>query len=354
MRIESFIYKRNLDIDFVPTLAFLFFEGDKKDILIGLYKKLKNLNPDMDVIAINGKRGNISSKIPYITQENKISCLFMDIDNSNFHIEILKTNKYFKKNFFKATNLFSKSAAVIFPPFRYDINNFLDSIDEDMYDVYGGVYGVTDEVGVFYNGEFYLDKAISVFFNQNVIEFFSIAIHGFRPIGIKFKVTKSKDNTIYEINNSPALDIIEEYIGEVKQENIDNFLHPFCVYHKGYESLASIKSINRKKKTISFYKYIYEGEDIRITIPSNQQTIMKFLDKRLKNIECDGLFMFSCVGRYAYYKELIEFEIAKVSELLKKPFAGFLTYGEIGSNDINTKSILQNQTMNLVFFKVRK
>ena len=77
-------------------------------------------------------------------------------------------------------------------------------------------------------------------------------------------------------------------------------------------------------------------------------------EKQLKNIECDALFMFSCVGRLAYYGELLEFEISKVRDILKKPFAGFLTYGEIGSNSINSKSILQNQTMNLVFMKAKK
>jgi len=352
MNIQSFIYEGKLHLDFKPTLAFLFFEGHKKELLYDLYQKLKKINPQMEIIGINGNKGNINSNIPYITKENQISCFVFDIDKEDFCVIDLSPdndlNSFFDKSKFK------KSASILFPPFRYDINNFLDSIEEDMYNIYGGVYGVNHNIGAFYNGAFYNDKIINVFFNQEIIEFFSIAIHGFKPIGLKFKITKANKNIIYEINHEPALDVIEDYIGEMKQENIDNFLHPFCVYHNEYESLASIKSIDRENKSISLYKYVYKDENIRVTIPSNQKNIMKHLEKRLKGIECDGAFMFSCIGRYAYYKELLEFEIAKVSKIIKKPFAGFLTYGEIGSNDIYSKSILQNQTMNLVFFKVKK
>jgi hypothetical protein len=353
MNIESCIYEGKIYLEFKPTLAFLFFEGENVDLLLGLYKKLKSINQNMEIIGINGNKGNVNSNIPYITKNHQISCLFFDIDKNDFFIECFSPDIQFKDKFLDI-NIFKNSATILFPPFRYNINDFLDEIDVDMYNIYGGIYGIKNNIGAFYNGNFYNDKIISVVFNQDVIEFFSIAIHGFKPIGVKFKITKAKDNILYEIDNEKALDVIEEYIGEIKQENIDKFLHPFCVYHKGYESLASIKSIDREKKSISFYKYIYEEEYIRITIPSNQKSIMKQLDSRLKDIECDGAFMFSCVGRYAYYKDLLEFEIAKVSDIIKKPFAGFLTYGEIGSNDINSKSILQNQTMDLVFFKVKK
>ena len=357
MQIESFIYnhKQQISLNYKPTLAFLFFEVEKKSVIEDLYKQLMDINPKMEIIGVNGHNGNISSNIPFITKPYQISCLFFDIDKNYFKIEIIDADKNFKSKLFKGMNYFQNSASIMFPPFRYDINDFLDSIDEnEMNDIYGGVYGLTNDIGAFYNGIFCNDKIITIFFNQEIIKFSSLAIHGFKPIGLKFKVTKAEKNVIYELNDLPALDVIEDYIGEIKQKNIDSFLHPFCVYHKGYESLASIKNIDRDTKSITFYKYIYEGENIRITIPSNQNSIVNYLDETLKNIDCDGLFMFSCVGRYAYYKELISFEIAKVSEVIDKPIAGFLTYGEIGSNEINTKSILQNQTMDLVFFKVLK
>ncbi len=356
MNIKSFIYTKQmkLELDFIPTLAFLFFNTKKITLLENLYQKLLRLNPHIEVIGINGSNGNINGSIPFITKSNQISVILFDLDKKYFFVDILNTCKNFNSNFFKNTTKYKNSAVLIFPPFKYDINYFLDKIEGNiMKDIYGGVYK-NGEYGAFYNGKFFKDKIITIYFNQDIIQFYSLAIHGFKPIGLKFKVTKAKDNKIYELNGEPALEIIENYMGNIKQENINKFLHPFCVYHNKYESLASIQKIDRKENSISFFKYIYENEYIRITIPSNQFSIMNFLEEQLKNIECDALFMFSCVGRFAYYGELVEFEISKVRDILQKPFAGFLTYGEIGSNNINSKSILQNQTMNLVFVKAKR
>jgi len=354
MKVESYIFENGeLNIDFIPSLAFLFFEGDREDIFLNAYQLLKQKNPEMEVIGINGKGGNINSHIPFITNENQISMLLFDVKDFFVKLFDVKEIKDIKTNFIKNYNHYNHTATIVFFPFKYDTNNFLDYIQDDknMYHIYGGVYSDTNEIGCFYDGKFYNDKVISIFFNQDKIEFFSVAIHGWKPIGINFKITKSYKNIVYEIDNEPALKVIEEYVGKIKQENIDSFLHPFCVYHKGSESLAAIKSIDRERQCIEFFKYIYNDEVIKITIPINQHKMMKLVEEQLKGVDCDGLFMFSCVGRYAYYGDLLEFEIAKVAEYLKVPFGGFLTYGEIGSNQIHTKSILQNQTMNLVFFK---
>jgi len=358
MKIESLIYnyKSKIDIDFKPNLAFLFFEGDEVEVVIECYKELLSLNPDMEIIGVNGKNGNINNKIPFITQTKQISLFLFKCDYFFVRIwKVLELDKL-KDEFIKCYNFYDKAASIIFFPFEYDTNNFLDYIQDDknMHNIYGGVYSKTNQIGCFYNGKFYDNKLISVFFDQEYLEFFSVAIHGWKPIGIDFKVTKSYKNIVYELDDREALKVVEDYIGEIKQENIDSFLHPFCVKHKNDISLASIKSINRENNSIEFFKYIYEGEIIKITIPINQKQMMDLIEDKLKNIKCDGLFMFSCIGRYAYYNNLLEFEIAKISDYLKVPFAGFLTFGEIGSNKINEKSILQNQTMNLIFFKAKK
>ena len=352
---ESFIYEGEIKLNFIPNLVFFFFDGDNEKEVKNLYDKLLNLNPEMEIIGINGIKGNISNHIPYLIKDKKISIFAFNIDKEMFFVKQYEINNIenLSKNFYKDFIFFNDSASIIFFPFRYDINYFLEFIQQDdMHNVYGGVYS-DQKNACFYNGKFFNDKLISVFFNQFYIKFSSISIHGWKPIGIEFKVTKADKNVVYEIEGQTAREVIEDYIGKIKQENIDNFLHPFCVYNKNYKSLASIKSIN-KDGSISFFKYIKEEEKIKITIPSTQKKVMKEIEEKIKNIECNGLFVFSCIGRYAYYGDLIEFEIQKVYEVLNKPFAGFLTFGEIGSSEENKHSILQNQTMTLVFFKVQK
>jgi len=352
MKLKSYIFEESLEIDFIPTLAFLFFENDRVEVVNRCYRKLKEINPNIEVVGVNGKRGNLNNQIPFITKENQISLLLFDIDDffvNSYDIENLAVTKV---NFINDYQKYNNAASIIFFPFHYDANNFLDYIQDkrNMNNIYGGVYA-PEPNGAFYNGKFVDNEMISVFFNQDKIAFFSIAIHGWQPIGTHFKVTKSEKNIVYEVEHETALKVIEDYIGTIKQENIDNFLHPFCVTHNDSKSLASIKFVDRENGSIGFFKYIYEGEELMITIPVNQKQMMKLIEETLKDIDCDGLFMFSCVGRYAYYKDLLEFEIEKVADFLNVPFAGFLTYGEIGSNSVHTKSILQNQTMNLIFFK---
>jgi len=355
MEVESFIYnyRGELKFGFQPNLVFLFFEGQRKEVVLECYKKLKQISPKVEVVGVNGKGGNLNNNIPFITNENQVSILAFNIENFLVRVFNIHDKDILKKEFTSSYYYYRDSASILFFPFEYDTNSFLDYIQDEknMHNIYGGVYTTSNDVGVFYNGQFYRDRLISVFFNQDEVEFFSLSIHGWKPIGISFKVTKSEKNIVYSLDDEPALKLIEEYIGEIKQENIDIFLHPFCVKHKDDISLASIKSINRNNNSIEFYKYIYEGEEIKITIPINQQKMMKLIEQKLKDIKCKGLFVFSCIGRYAYYKELLVFEMAEVSDFLKVPFAGFLTYGEIGSNKVDSKSILQNQTMNLIFFK---
>ena len=358
MKIQSVIYsqKKDLKLDFKPTLAFLFFEGDKEEIIKDCFKSLREINPEIDVVGVNGSRGNISNNIPFISNENQISMLLFNCKHYVIETFCAENLEKLKVDFIKHYEYFENSASILFFPFEYDTNQFLDYIQDDknMHNIYGGVYDTNNDIGCFCNGEFYKNKLISVLFNQDKIEFFSKSIHGWKPIGVSFTVTKSEKNIVYEIDGAPALQVIEEYIGKIKQENIDKFLHPFLVEHNNIHSLASLKEINRERKSIKFFKYLYEDEQITITIPINQQKMMNLIEKELQNIECDGLFMFSCVGRFAYYNELLEFEIEIVADFLKVPFAGFLTFGEIGSNEIHTKSILQNQTMNLIFFKEKK
>ena len=352
---ESFIYDGKIKLNFIPNLVFFFYDGDNEAEVENLYKQLLELNPEMEIIGINGIKGNISNHIPYLIKDKQISIFAFNIDKKMFFVKQyeIKSIENLSKVFYKDFVYFKDSASILFFPFKYDINYFLDSIQkDDMHNVYGGVYSDKSNA-CFYNGEFFNDKLISVFFDQQFIKFFSISIHGWKPIGIEFKVTKADKNVVYEIEGQNALKVIEDYIGEIKQENIDNFLHPFCVSNENYKSLASIKSIN-KDGSISFFKYVKEGEKIKITIPSTQKNVMKEIEEKIKNIKCDGLFMFSCMGRYAYYGDLIEFEIQKVYETLHKPFAGFLSFGEIGSCDTNKHSILQNQTITIVFFKVIK
>jgi len=85
---------------------------------------------------------------------------------------------------------------------------------------------------LFYNGEFLKDTGIICYIDSSKYSMKGYALHTFEPIGLRLEITKSKANTIYELENRLALDVIEEIIGKIEQNEIDSSSHPFFLIGK--------------------------------------------------------------------------------------------------------------------------
>ncbi len=208
-----------------------------------------------------------------------------------------------------------------------------------------------------------------VFVNENCEEnltvavgFYGESIHvsigckaGWDEFGATRVVTKAEGNIVYEIDNKPALELYENYLGEyIKDLPASGLLFPLSVKTKHSDKNEVIRvmmGIN-DDKSITFAGDVPQGSEVRLMKTNTDnlidgsslvaQSIKQHNNKRSLSLAV------SCSGRLSVLKQLVDEEIEVVKEILNDEtrIIGFYSYGEIApfSDDL-LDCKLHNQTM---------
>jgi len=196
-----------------------------------------------------------------------------------------------------------------------------------------------------------------------IIGFYGESLHvsvgckaGWEEFGAERIVTRSEGNVIYEIDNKPAIELYEAYLGDyIKDLPASGLLFPLNVkeYEGDHEVIRVMMGIN-EDRSIIFAGDIPQGSTVRLmkTNVDNlidgsslvANTIRPYNEKRSLALTV------SCSGRRSVLKQLVDEEIEALSNILgaNSQIAGYYSFGEIApfSDDIlNCK--LHNQTMTL-------
>ncbi len=179
---------------------------------------------------------------------------------------------------------------------------------------------------------------------------------GWEEFGAERVVTRSKGNVIYEIDNKPALELYEAYLGDyIKDLPASGLLFPLNVkeYEGDHEVIRVMMAIN-DDKSIVFAGDIPQGSIVRLmkTNVDNlidgsslvANTIRPYNQKRSLALAV------SCSGRRSVLKQLVDEEIDVLHDILGKntQIVGFYSFGEFApfsDNILDCK--LHNQTMTL-------
>jgi len=180
--------------------------------------------------------------------------------------------------------------------------------------------------------------------------------HGWMPIGIPMKVTKSKGAVVYELDNRPAVSIYEDYFGKKAEELKEEPLARMAItYPLGIKVPELDEYLIRDPITvddngaITCAAEIPEGSEIRLMIGSKEKAIEAAQDaaqKLMKEFEVDKakpkfVLMFNCIAREKLFSQRAKEEIDAVMEIIGKnvPLLGFYTYGEQApiNGEIRTK-----------------
>lgn len=173
--------------------------------------------------------------------------------------------------------------------------------------------------------------------------------HGCVPVGTKHTITRSKGNTIYEIDGIPAIEALSGYLEDGWKEHWNKATLNLCLGFKSPEQL-------RQDYGDYFIRYLMckDDRDGSVNIQSNVKEGMEFLIvRRDKDLICRGtqtlaqrlkekldgrkpqfILHFDCVGRgKVVFREQEKTDLVKsiqknVGEDI--PWLGFYTYGEIG------------------------
>lgn len=171
-----------------------------------------------------------------------------------------------------------------------------------------------------------------------------LAITGWKPMGISRKVTKSKGNLLYSIDEKPAVDMYLKYLGKggQKDDREFNVLHELALHYPfivdrgdGETIIKSPMHIDHRENALVIDMEMPEGTTFWFSTPPDFEIVEEVIDeasalKNSKNFNADALLIFSCAGRHPVLGPLVTSENEGLADLWQAPMAGFFTYGEFG------------------------
>jgi hypothetical protein len=187
---------------------------------------------------------------------------------------------------------------------------------------------------------------------------------GWDSFGIDRKITKSKENVLYEIDGAPALELYKSFLGDKASELPGSgLLFPLSLRTE-YDQIPVVRtilSINEMDQSITFAGDMIEGAYVKFMKANVDRLIngsIKAAQTSIENnhdISPEFALLISCVGRKLVLKQLVEEEVEAASQILGKDTAitGFYSYGEISPFSSGAQCELHNQTMTITTFSER-
>jgi len=186
---------------------------------------------------------------------------------------------------------------------------------------------------------------------------------GWDAFGVERVITKSKGNILYELDQKPALELYETYLGnKAKGLPATGLLFPLRL-HIDHESktevVRTILGINKADHSLTFAGDMPEGAVIALMKANSERLIdgaSKAGSMSVKSLEPktpELAILISCVGRKLVLKERTEEEVEAVQSTIGKntKIIGFYSYGELCPTAPTEKQCrLHNQTMTITTF----
>jgi hypothetical protein len=169
--------------------------------------------------------------------------------------------------------------------------------------------------------------------------------HGWIPIGVSMKVTKSEGSVVHEINGRAAISIYEDYFGEkagdLRKEPLATMAitYPLGIKLPDFDEYLIRDPITVDEKgAITCAAEIPEGSEIRLMIGSREKAVEAAQDaarKLMRDFKKEGtkpkfVLMFNCIAREKLFAERANDEIQAIMKIIGEdvPLLGFYTYGE--------------------------
>jgi len=355
---------------FKPTLAIVFVSVKQdRDAICNLLNK--------EGISIFGSTTSgefISAEI----SEGGIVIMLLDINPAYFKILFFETmdSSAFETSRqlgAEGKKVFSNPAFIIASGWLHtDGEQIIQGIEEGYgsndVTVFGGMAGddlALREPVVFTSGKHSVTGLIAIIIDEDKIDIKGIATCGWKPIGITKKITKSKGNIVYTIDDQPALDLVIKYLGlNIDYEASGNTVSNLGAYYPLQLEREDAPPVMRtamfgnfEDRSLICAGTVPQGARVRFSLPPDFDVIDTVVAEcnDLKNEElheADALIMFSCISRYLSFGVMTSEEIERVINVWDAPFIGFFSYGEFGKSK-KGKHEFHNNTCCVVALKER-
>ena len=183
----------------------------------------------------------------------------------------------------------------------------------------------------------------AIIFDAAHVKVESCATSGWEPIGIEQSITSATGNVLHSINDEPALEFFERYLGamttsgfEGKRASVVNSEYPIQIQRQSGTVLRAPAFPHPDGTSIVLCGGVKTGEKFRFSTAPGFRVVdetVGFFRERIAALPATPIaaVMMSCKGRHAAFGMMLEDEIADISAAFGVPMAGFLTYGEIGA-----------------------
>jgi len=352
-------------IDFTPTVIIGFYQSTQDKHFETHFEKLRERFPDVDVIGCSSE-SNIYNELPYIDKSNKHLCVYicLDIRKEAYQIKLHEIDHVMEE---REKEEKGYGALMFCSRYFSSLECLISTLQErDGYrPLLGAIAGTKDHKQphgtIFYNGHYFGDHVLLWLIDQKCYRLEGKSAYHFQPVGFEMEVTKAEKTVLYEIENRPALEVLEEIVGDISMETIDSFDHPFFLKENSkipfaHSPLCSILSIDEDNGSISLYRSVNKHAKLKVGVSlgreEQEQQLKTFkVFKRRKNAVA---FLFNCVGIKANLG-LMEFVyLMDLKRTLHVPFIGFHSFGEIGSINPENISMLHNQTISIAVLSERE
>lgn len=191
--------------------------------------------------------------------------------------------------------------------------------------------------------------AVCATLDSTDLKVYTDSIFEWLGIGVDMTITDSQSGGIvHTINNIPAKEMYRKYLGNAAADNLpsSSFEFPLTFYEGDlFVGRAAIEVFD--DGSIKYAGDIKKGTKVRFGVGSVVNTKNKIAEvtEKLKTMTIDGIYMYSCIARYTYFKSsILDYEVASFNNIA--PTSGFFTYGEFFHND--NKNYILNVTNTFV------
>lgn len=364
-----------LDGNFKPTLAIVFISVKQDREAISQLLDEKGIQLFGATTAGEFIDGDI--------EEGSIVIMLLDINPTYFKLEFIETSPQTALEDAKKLGLIEKKTfnnpafIIATGGISLDGEPFVEgiiqgvgkslSLAESEVTIFGGKAGddlALQSTVVFTNKKSKDCALVAIIINEDKIDIRGIATCGWNAIGTTKTVTKSEGNTVYTIDDKPALDMLMNYLGvEIKQEDdkeivtfLSSWYYPLQLERENVDPvIRTAMFANSKDRSLICSGNVPQGAKIKFAMPPDFDSIKKVVEecKSIKDNaqqQADALIMFSCVSRYLSFGLVIKEEIEQVQQIWDAPMAGFFTYGEYGKSKTG-KNEYHNNACCLVVLK---
>lgn len=352
---------------FAPSFM-LVFSGEKE---INGLQKLRDKYPDSIIIGCS-TAGEICD-VHVVENQTVVTAVHLEQANAMYHSAVVENPEASYSAGFKLGKCFNeddlKHVFVLSEGLQVNGTKLSEGLKESLppqVSVSGGLAGDGARFGSTYiidNEARQLEKAVVAIGFYGNISVGCASVGGWQPFGIERRVTRAKNNVVFEIDHQPALQLYKSFLGsQADGLPASGLLFPLSMRNArdGKPLVRTILGINENEQSLTFAGDIPLGASVKLmkanvnNLIDGAEQAAKASGQSAENTEFSVLV--SCIGRKLVLKQLVEEEIEVVRKVQgdNATLAGFYSYGEIAPFGQEDRCELHNQTMTITTYSEKQ